>query len=111
MHIIQINEHYMMSSKGNLERKREQERASRVPQLTCIWMSGASGLGNLTSETKQISIQILPTIQPPNIVLLILIIITFERNNQTQTLKLRKYVFNLIRALIGKVHIYPDNHE
>ena len=23
---------------------------SRVPQLTCIWMSGASGLGNLTNE-------------------------------------------------------------
>ena len=22
---------------------------SRVPQLTCIWMSGASGLGNLTN--------------------------------------------------------------
>ena len=23
---------------------------SRVPQLTCIWMSGASGLGNLTNS-------------------------------------------------------------
>ena len=58
-----------MSSKGNLESnrkleskreqarasesKREQERASRVPQLTCIWMSGASGLGKLTRESKR----------------------------------------------------------
>ena len=43
--------------------------------------------------------------QPTNIVLLIFIIITIGRNNQTKTLKLyfnTKYVFNLIRALIGQ---------
>ena len=52
--------------------------------------------------------------QPTNIVLLIFIIITIGRNNQTKTLKLyfnTKYVFNLTRALVRKAHAYPDNHE
>ena len=29
-------------------RESKSERGSRVSQPTCIWMSGASGLGNLT---------------------------------------------------------------
>ena len=39
---------------------------SRVPQLTCIWMSGASGLGKLTPHSQMLNI----------IIIIIIIIIT-----------------------------------
>ena len=34
---------------GNMNDKNILQYISRVPQLTCIWMSGVSELGNLTN--------------------------------------------------------------